>query len=185
MTSRWVKQTRTHDLDSGVRGDCARADVASLLALSLEAVPDFDTSDALAYHNGLEGFFASLGYELYRIDRDVAFDSLHLAAGPSPRGVSHMVVRRGSEIVHDPHPQGGGISPVERVWVPIPLDPSGRLVPAKLNGDMMAACLHQMGHRFDEWDADDLWAALLNAAPTTPDPTATVPQGVGQRGDRG
>ena len=128
--TRWIDQTRTKDTHPDVRGDCTRAAIASLFALPLDAVPDFNADDPVDFYESIEAFFLSLGYELYRVDRDVAFDALHLASGPAARGVSHSVVRRGTKVVHDPHPSRAGLLSVEFVVVPIPLDPSA-LLPAQ------------------------------------------------------
>ncbi len=123
MTLRWIDQTRTRDTHPDVRGDCTRAAVASLFALPLDAVPDFDADDPVAFYEGIEAFFLSLGFEMVRLDGDVALDALHLANGPAARGVSHSVVRRGTEIVHDPHPSRAGLLSVEMVVMAVPLDP--------------------------------------------------------------
>ena len=141
MSGRWLSQTRIHAPDLGIQGNCTQAAVASLLGLELCDVPDFNAGDALAWHQGLNRFFASRGFEILRIDSHRHFKGLYLASGPTRRGTQHMIVMRDGETVHDPYPGGFGLTKVECVWVPVPLDPATRFVPmpAELDGLSRAA----------------------------------------------
>lgn len=134
-SDRWLTQSRISAPELGIQGNCTQAAVASLFGLDLCDVPDFNTGDALAWHKGMEVFFASRGYELLRFDNHRHFRGLYLAGGPSRRGVQHMIVMRNGETVHDPYPGGFGLTKIEHVWVPVPLDPATRLVsmPAALD----------------------------------------------------
>jgi hypothetical protein len=120
---RWLSQSRNSAPELGIQGNCTQAAVASLLGLELCEVPDFNIGDTLAWHKKLEGFFVERGYELLRIDSHRHFRGLYLAGGPTRRGTQHMIVMRDGKIVHDPYPGGFGLTKVEHVWVPVPLDP--------------------------------------------------------------
>lgn len=114
-----VMQTFFRD-EHGEPGNCVQASVASLLELPLEAVPHFFAGkDETNYHEGWVMFtdwFEALG--IYPREIQVkdeghgphpAWTWHHLASGKSPRGIDHMVIRSGFDIVHDPHPDGGGV----------------------------------------------------------------------------
>lgn len=128
-TPRFVDQTRVHDPENGTVGNCAQAAVASVLGVPLEAVPDF-TGGSLAddvqsdrdFWTRFDDYFAERGLVAHRLHGNVGLQALHLAAGPSERGVSHMVVRRGFDVVHDPHPSRAGLVDIEHVYLIAPLD---------------------------------------------------------------
>ena len=133
-TERWVDQTRMHDAEAGIAGNCAQAAVASLMGVKLEAVPDFtegqiadtpDTPDTLArYWKRFESYFAEQGLVAVRLDGNYCFEGYHLASGPSPRGPSHMIVRKSGTVVHDPHPSRDGLLEVQHVYIVASADPS-------------------------------------------------------------
>lgn len=145
---RWLFQSRISAPELGIQGNCTQAAVASLFGLDLCDVPDFNTGDNLAWHTGLLSFFVSRGYELLRLDHHRHFAGLYLAGGSTSRGTQHMVVMRGGRIVHDPYPGGFGLTKVERVWVPVPLDPAAT---APLPADLIAA---ERIATPGEWEAD-------------------------------
>ena len=153
MNARWIDQTRTRDTHPDVRGDCTRAAIASLFAMPLDAVPDFNADDPVAFYDDVEAFFLSLGYEMVRLDGNVALDALHLANGPAARGIHHTVVRRGAKVVHDPHPSRAGLDEIDFVIVPVPLDPSA-LLPAQVYRERLQAIMdwadlaHSASHEF-------------------------------------
>lgn len=113
-------------------GNCVQACVASLLELPLEAVPHFfKDADESNYHKGwflFDEWFGQFGIYPRHVDLSsstgCAWDFPHLAAGPSPRGIEHQVIRKGFEIIHDPHPDGGGVDPVREVTDLIVMDPT-------------------------------------------------------------
>ena len=96
-------------------GNCAQAAVASLLELPLDAVPHFfedcTEENYLSGWGRFDAFFEERG--VYVNKREASPRSapswIHLAGGPSPRGIEHMVVADGFDIIHDPHPDGGGL----------------------------------------------------------------------------
>ena len=117
INKRWIHQTKFGD-----EGNCARAAIASLLGLRLEQVPEFPLHDATAFWDGIELFLNSKGLTLFYMPQNMRPDCYYLASGKSPRGRNHMVVARGSKIVHDPHPDGGGLLSFDRVYMIVPVD---------------------------------------------------------------
>ncbi len=121
---RWVYQTKLHAPGQG-RGNCTEAAVASILGVPLDEVGDFraDGDDPLTFWQAFERVIKAHGFEAIRLDGHKCPEALHLACGKSARGVSHMVVKRGDELVHDPHPSNVGLLGVEYVFVLVALDP--------------------------------------------------------------
>lgn len=117
------------DFSAG-RGNALQACVATVFEQDLEAVPNFisilppgtclDAIDTWIAARGL----AFLKVDLQKSENELSFPTgpaLCVLAGPSPRGAfRHAVVARVAavgrglvsrfEIVHDPHPDGGGLA---------------------------------------------------------------------------
>lgn len=119
-------QRLLHLPEQGQQGDCYRTVLACLLDVEPEAVPHFMADpnlpvrklwrqvDAwLLEHHGLRYIqlpFATDDLDAFlvqtnRVNPGVRFD----LTGNSPRGTQHCVIVEDGEIVHDPHPEGGGI----------------------------------------------------------------------------
>lgn len=104
-----VDQTKVHDPDNGVLGDCWRAAVASVMDLPLAEVPvlehESDPYDALCRWACLRGFYL-LGFA-----PDNPPSGYSIAIGPSPRRTdcSHCCVALDGQVVHDPHPSRAGL----------------------------------------------------------------------------
>ena len=100
-------------------GDCARAVIASLLDLSISAVPHFlhlANRTAEGFYHRIEEFLESHGYAMawhatpmYHLHEGI--DVYHYISGPSPRGggLFHAVVGLNGNVVHDPHPSREGL----------------------------------------------------------------------------
>jgi len=123
-----VKQRNRHNPGAGVWGDCHRAAIASILELELDEVPHF-------YDNGCDVetaqeherlFLAGKGIVPITIPLTGELQTLldwlgaynpgvcYLLGGLSRTGVTHTVVCRGNEIVHDPSlDESGIIAPAE------------------------------------------------------------------------
>ena len=113
-------QTVLHDPEKGQNGNCMQACVASLFELPLDAVPHFFDCD-----ENTENSWGWVEYNTWFNERGIypnrvpivvsdsgehpAWDFPHLAEGDSERGVRHCVIRKGFDIIHDPHPDGGVI----------------------------------------------------------------------------
>ena len=101
-------------------GDCYRACIASIIEVSTTDIP----------HPGINGegewfsqikvmdrWLAERGlwtFGLKIFSKDLAMYQEHavgyyILGGQSPRGCGHFVVARSDKIVHDPHPEGGGL----------------------------------------------------------------------------
>jgi hypothetical protein len=125
-----VDQTRFGAPD----GNCLAACLASLLELSLDAVPHFTG----------EGWRARLGEwlrgrGLWALEWDaprgctidgsrswlaVNVPGYAIVSGQATRGLLHATVWRGGELVHDPHPSRAGLLDVEDVLVLVAIDPA-------------------------------------------------------------
>lgn len=126
-----VQQTILHDPANGKTGNCIVACVASLLDMDIEEVPHFlEVGGAQQWRKHLSDWLLPRGlayveiwcaqketYDWYLLEylRDIGYYTL---SGPSPRhqGVEHMVIARGDEIVHDPHPSNAGLADGYR-WI--------------------------------------------------------------------
>jgi hypothetical protein len=122
-----VKQTILHDPDDGKFGNCAQAAFASLFELPIEEVPHFadglDNSikDGTVFNTRVREWLNTMGYGtivLNMVPENIEewkpfIPYHHLIAGLSPRhpGTYHVVVGKGGEIVHDPHPDDTGLLP--------------------------------------------------------------------------
>lgn len=148
-----VMQTRMGG-DPTTPGNCFAAAIASILEVSLDEIPDekvlIDRTERI--ENEADERFYSRCWSNYWIElsnwlRDsfglgmmelepkcfhgTGFmhddDAYMIASGDSPRGLPHAVVCKGVEMVHDPHPEGGGIvnESKDTRWILfVPLDPA-------------------------------------------------------------
>jgi hypothetical protein len=119
-----VDQTRFFEKGKSA-GDCARAAVASIFGLPLEAVPDFPTHDASEHWGAIDEFLSDRGIDRLLMGGNYCPDVYYLASGPSARGCSHMVVMKSGELAHDPHPSRAGLLSVDHVNVLVPVSLSG------------------------------------------------------------
>jgi hypothetical protein len=134
--SRWLDQTILHDPDKpDVMGNCWQTCIASLLNIPLDEVPHFvqenDTYDAV--NEATRAWARERGLELLHLDRSYLKGSpmLCILEGRSPRGVAHVVIGRGDETIHDPHPSRDGLSWADAAYVFVPLDPAPTEADAK------------------------------------------------------
>lgn len=119
-----VYMTIMHDPPEHI-GDCLRCSIASILELPASEVPHFSGLDPWTdepcdkWRGHLLNFLAPLGLSYIEIPfgTDVLplwgpfLDFHHTISGISPRGTRHSCVGRRGEVVHDPHPSGGGVMP--------------------------------------------------------------------------
>jgi len=108
-----VKQTKFYP-----GGNCLSAAVASLFNLSIEKVPNFiDRLDT--FWDDFQAFIDSLGCEYIGTaslnGHFPTIDGCYLVEGLSPRGISHVVVYKDGQMVHDPHPDNTGLIEPRRV----------------------------------------------------------------------
>lgn len=108
----------------GERGNCLQACLASVLGLSLSAVPHFMDTDetADAQHAAMQRWLADQGWCALWLPWDWIHsgwvvwprNALEIVSGKSPRGdFAHVVVGNitvdGWKLVHDPHPSKAGL----------------------------------------------------------------------------
>ena len=104
-----ITQTRV-----GQNGNCFNACIASILEISLSAVPEVP-GDGYEFYDAVNRFLARYGLYYYVVgadDPDIEHvfrdgDTYHTVEGTSPRGGPHACVGLNGRIVHDPHPQDG------------------------------------------------------------------------------
>lgn len=114
----------------GLGGNCQSAVIASLLNLELSDVPYFaegivvdgkeienaseifnDRIDEyLEFHNLQLNWYTD-SEEIQRFIREEYRNVAYQVSGKSPRGFEHVVLYRNGEMIHDPHPEGGGVVP--------------------------------------------------------------------------
>lgn len=115
-----IYQKNIYD-DGVVIGDCLRASICSIMEISDEGVPNF--VEDKNYPEQLYNFLYSKGYHINyeegfkpeAVPKDVKY---YMAWGDSPRGLLHSVIYCDGKLVHDPHPEGGGVNPIKfTVWI--------------------------------------------------------------------
>lgn len=109
-------------------GNCFQACLASILEMPLEQVPDFCNMGAGWWFH-YQTWLRQRGLTCLLLTGPLFLpgDFYYIASGQSPRGFPHSTVWRHRELVHDPHPDGGGIAEVMEVKILLPLDLTGLL----------------------------------------------------------
>ena len=119
------------------KGNCWAACVASVLELPLEDTPDIefeqvdaapDAPDVLAFWKRWREWLCcrNLGVQSMGLTEGHPVPmGILIVTGRSPRGPwQHSVVYKDGELVHDPHPEGGGVLKVETIDMLYPLNPA-------------------------------------------------------------
>ena len=119
-----VDQTKLHDPENGVNGNCMAASFASILELPLSEVPNFEDMGEDNYFSALTSWLENLGFTLVQWQSETWLPGYCLAMGMSERGVNHQVVFKNGVLAHDPHPSRAGIKKIDEVWALLPIDPS-------------------------------------------------------------
>ena len=123
-----VDQQFLHDKEKGIKGDCMRAALASLLDLPITQVPHFaqiSSNGAYGFYTMIEDWLDDLGYRALW-GRSMVYmqkpgeDLYHLISGPSPRGngndLFHCVVGLNGEPFFDPHPSRAMLAGERAQW---------------------------------------------------------------------
>lgn len=119
-----VTQTRLHTEE--VNGNCMAACFASVLGGDIaEYDAIIDPVIGGNWWHAVEELWRSHGYLIMRISASASDwsggpDALCFASGTSPRGVRHMCVYAGGEIVHDPHPSRAGLTEITDYSILVP-----------------------------------------------------------------
>ncbi len=118
----------------GLGGNCQSATLATILGIPLRSVPNFwegcdlenpdSEANGVIFNNNFNRFLANFNLTSIQLgvtEGDhtewVVSISSHLkdipllVSGPSPRGYNHSVIYMNGELFHDPHPEGGGVTP--------------------------------------------------------------------------
>jgi len=111
-----VRQTKFHDRARGMRGNCMRAALASLLDRALAEVPAFEEMADHEYWTRFFDWMNAEGYVFERFTADEQPRGFVIANGYSPRGVYHSTIYKDGVLVHDPHPSDAGIRSVQEYW---------------------------------------------------------------------
>ena len=116
-----ITQTETGD-----RGNCLSACVASLLEIPIESVPNF-TSEPYEPPGmqplRLNEWLSKLGLQAIYYVTDTMHcnhacpDDYYIITGFSPRGRPHVVIGHQKQIVHDPHPTRAGLVSIDGLIV--------------------------------------------------------------------
>lgn len=122
-----IMQTVVSDETMGIRGNCLWAAISSITEIPLEQFKDFEylldgtwfpplwdilTKNGFTYLGMLRDKEGILSY-------DVGIDGYYVVAGGSPRGFKsgHAVVFKNGKMVHDPHPEGAGITTIDYAYM--------------------------------------------------------------------
>ena len=108
-----VDQDIFHNDPQGRVWNCLQACIASMLELELNEVPHFAAMPDSTWFDEMCKWIESKGFALYDVDGLDAGDDYVFAIGKSPRGVSHVVIYKNGEMVHDPHFSRAGITDVK------------------------------------------------------------------------
>jgi hypothetical protein len=112
-----VYQKQLNNKEKGIRGDCFRACVCSLLEIEdMMDIPNFvETSDWI---QSATSFANSKGFDLCGWDAENGKpdEKYYIACGVSPRGLRHSVIYSNNKLYHDPHPNGGDVKDIFAYW---------------------------------------------------------------------
>jgi len=95
------------------KGNCFEACLASLLEIDIKDIPSYKKNWYLKYNKWLSKYDLALlmvGSWDDCEDKDKLMPNVYaIVTGISPRGFKHSVIYLKDEMVHDPHPQNGGV----------------------------------------------------------------------------
>lgn len=112
-------QRFVHDPDSGQYGDCVQASLACIMGLELDEVPvlNGESVSGAIQRDLTREFLKSKGYRIITMAVSAGSTqevlnwvdyynpgAVYMLSGVSVRGFNHVVVCRGREFYHDPHP---------------------------------------------------------------------------------
>ena len=101
----------------GKEGNCFSACIASILELSIDDVPCF-LEDAGMWYFNYQQWARKHNLDLVGITEwgkeTIGFipQVYSIVSGLGPRGLQHSTVYFGNEMVHDPHPEEGGVKDI-------------------------------------------------------------------------
>lgn len=119
-----IDQTKLHNPENGINGNCMAASFASILELPLSEVPKFEDMGKKKWFRNLKDWLEKIGFTLLEWKEETWLPGYYLASGKSERGFDHTVVYKDGKLMHDPHPSRTGIKKVNEIWALLPIDPS-------------------------------------------------------------
>ena len=112
-----IKQTKLHDPENNINGNCMAACFASLLELEIEEIPKFEDMDDDKWWPAVLKWLDNKNIYLLRL-KEFYPPIKFIASGKSPRGnFDHVVIYNGEEMIHHPHPDNTGILNVNEIWI--------------------------------------------------------------------
>ena len=104
----------------GKEGNCFPACLASILEIGIDEIPNFQEPQGewyTLYKKWLNRYSLDLIALLNWDDQPKNCPEVYsIVSGKSPRGLQHATVYYGLEMVHDPHPDGGGVKGITE-WI--------------------------------------------------------------------
>ncbi len=115
-----IMQTKFADGD-GKHGNCMIACLASVLGVPLSEVPDISPQDSHRPFKLDKWLMETWGLRMAHLPGDpVLLGIMAIRGGPGPRGFSHACIYVDETLVHDPHPEGGGLLSCESYYLITP-----------------------------------------------------------------
>lgn len=105
---------------------------ASLFECSIDKVPNFyrgnENSDD-AWWKAVRAWLRPRGFGLMTLsitnmDTLALFEGIFIVCGESSRGLYHATLWQNGEMLHDPHPDKGGLKTINTLDILYPLDPA-------------------------------------------------------------
>ncbi len=119
MREHLIKQTKLHDPENGVVGNCMDTCYANYLGVDISQCPAFEELFSCSKPNGFWWdvvllWWSQLGYEHFQstMHSDVPKEcDYYFVTGISPRNASvhHLVIYKDGALFFDPHPDNTGI----------------------------------------------------------------------------
>ncbi len=112
---KFTDQTKLHDPNNYIYGNCIRACLASYFEIDIDSIPAFEDMKRGDWCDEVITWLSKRGFELHVYDQDPfkkqdRYMDYYFASGNSPRGnYGHLVIYRQGALVYDPHPDKTGI----------------------------------------------------------------------------
>lgn len=108
----------------GKKDDCLRACLATMLMLKIEDIPELSDIDTWVVELNKWLVTKEIYAVVYWAKWKPPKEAFVIACGKSPREISHCVIMKNGEVVHDPHPECGGlVGKIEDYLLLVPLKP--------------------------------------------------------------
>ena len=122
-----IIQTVVSNIETGVRGNCLWAAIASVTEIPLDRFKGFENIMDGKWFPLLWDILLEYDYTYKGLIRDkekilkynIGIDGYYVVTGGSPRGFmsGHAVVYKDGKLVHDPYPSGTGITSIDNAYM--------------------------------------------------------------------